>query len=166
MLYFSRTPSAILYGLPPRGSVQGPSHYRVYDHYPCNGDGPRGSGNDAYGLLPLRILGTLVDAMRKTPRGDRGWRLCPAKRDRQPSLCACALLAAREATVTPHAKGHKRCTPTPMAMWVQYDRALRIQLESSPKQVRLNRVDNYGIFKIDYYTTMPDYTFSREFVNA
>jgi len=53
-----------------------------------------------------------------------------------------------------------------MAMWVQYDCALRIQLESSPKQVRLNRVDNYGIFKIDYYTTMPDYTFSREFVNA
>jgi len=64
----------------------------VYDHDPCNEDGPRTSGNDAYGLLPLRLLGTLADAMRKTPRGDRGWRPCPAKRDRQPSLYACALL--------------------------------------------------------------------------
>jgi len=139
----------------------------VYDYDPCNGDGPRASGNDAYGLLQLCIFGTLVDAMRKTPRGDRGWRLCPAKRDRQPFLCACALLAAREATVAPHAKGHKKKrTPTPMAMWAQYDCAFMIPLTSSPKQVHLNLVDNYGIFELDYNTSTPDYTLSREFVNA
>jgi len=46
-----------------------------------------------------------------------------------------------------------------MAMWVQYDYALRIQLTSSPKQVRPNRVANYGIFELGYDTIMPDYTF-------
>ena len=45
-------------------------------------------------------------------RGDEGWRLCPAKRDRQPSFCVRVLLAAREAAVAPHAKGHKKAPPT------------------------------------------------------
>ena len=46
-----------------------------------------------------------------------------------------------------------------MAMWVQYDYALRIQLASSPKQVRPNRLANYVIFELGYDTIMPDYTF-------
>ncbi len=102
------------------------------------------------------ILGTLVDTMRTTPRSDTGWRLCPAKRDRQP--CACVLLAAREATVVPHAKGYKRYPP-PMAVWTQSICAFRIQLESSPRQDRPNRLDNYGIFELDHNTSMRAYTF-------
>src|SRR5262244_1789543 len=98
------------------------------------------TGRSADGLLQPCILDTLVDAMRTTPRGDVGWRLCPAKRDRQP--CACALLAAREATVAPHAKSHKKIVPTPIAMWAQFGYVFRIRLESSPKQDRPNRVGN------------------------
>ena len=104
------------------------------------------------------ILGTLVDTMRTTPRSDTGWRWCPAKRDRQPSLCACVLLAAREATVAPHAKGYKK-HPPPMAMWTQSGCAFRIRLESSPRQDRPNRLDNYGIFELDHNTIMRAYTF-------
>src|SRR5262249_51076900 len=81
----------------PRGLVQGSNHYMGYDPLSVR----RRQSTDVWqrckGLLQPCILGTLVDAIRTTPRGDVGWRLCPAKRDRQP--CACALLAAREATV-------------------------------------------------------------------
>src|SRR5437667_12496382 len=80
-------------------------------------------------------------------RGDEGWRLCPAKRDRQPSFCVRVLLAAREAAVAPHAKGHKKAPP-PLTVWVQSGCAFRIRLESSLKQNRSNCVDNYGIFKL------------------
>jgi len=89
-------------------------------------------------------------------RSDTGWRLCPAKRDRQP--CACVLLAAREATVVPHAKGYKRY-PQPIGAVDTVHLSLRIRLESSPKQDRPNRLDNYGIFELDHNTSMRAYTF-------
>ena len=44
------------------------------------------SGRDR--LPHPRILGTLIDAMRVTLRGDVGWRLCPPELDRQPALFA------------------------------------------------------------------------------
>ena len=106
----------------------------VYDPYPYDRDGLRTSGSSAYELLPPCIFGTLVDVMRRIPRGDTGWRLCPAKRDRQP--CACALLAAREATVAPHAKGHKKIAPHSGVDVAQSFYVFRIRLESSSKVVR------------------------------
>ncbi len=102
------------------------------------------------------ILGTLVDTMRTTPRSDTGWRLCPAKRDRQP--CACVLLAAREATVAPRAKGYKKYPP-PMAMRTQSGCAFRIRLESLPRQDHPNCLDNYSIFELGHNTSMRADTF-------
>ena len=97
-------------------------------------------------------------------RGDEGWRLCPAKRDRQPSFCVRVLLAAREAAVAPRAKGHKKNAPlTPLAVWVQSGYAFRIRLESSHKQNPLDWVDNYGIFKLVHNTNMRVYTFLGNF---
>jgi len=72
-----------------------------------DGDGPRAPGSRADKLLPPCILATLIKAMRTTPRGAAGWRLCPAKLDRQPfslSLCAAGsvrpLHSARTSTRT------------------------------------------------------------------
>ena len=62
------------------------------------------------GLPQPDILGRLIDAMRTTPRGVVGWRLCPAKLDRQPAFLAWVLLAQRTAAATPHAQSvHMRC---------------------------------------------------------
>ena len=72
------------------------------------------------------------------------------------------LLAAREATVAPHAKGHKKTHP-PLVVWVQSGCAFRIRLESSHKQNPLDWIDNYGIFKLVHNTNMRVYTFLGNF---
>ena len=44
-------------------------------------------------------------------------------------------------------------------MWVESNCAFGIQLESARKQDHPNRVNNYGIFELDYNTSMRAYTF-------
>src|SRR5262249_44487221 len=75
------------------------------------------------GLPQTGILSRLRDAMRTAPRGAVGWRLCPAKRDRQSSLMAWILLAARAAVS--HVRG-PTYTPltSPMATGAGADWAL------------------------------------------
>jgi hypothetical protein len=53
--------------------------------------------------------------------------------------------------------------PTPLVVWVQSGCAFRVRLESSRKQNPLNRVDNYGIFKLVHNTNMRVYTFLGNF---
>ena len=97
--------------------------------------------------------------MRRAPRGHMGWRLCPAKPDRQPSLCACALLAAREATIAPHTKGYKKNAPHTDGDVGTVQLRLQDTTRKFTKQDRPNRVDNYSIFELDHNTKMPAYPF-------
>jgi hypothetical protein len=56
---------------------------------------------------------TIMHRPHTTPRGVVGWRLCPAKLDRQPAFLAWALLAQRTAAAAPHAQSvYMRCVHT------------------------------------------------------
>src|SRR5262245_26787867 len=104
----SRWPSgSILAGVP----WAGPTNTSTRSPPPRDDGGSRAPGSQAAGLPQPGILGRLIDAMRTAPRGVVGWRLCPAKLDRQPAFLAWALLAQPTAAAAPHTQlVHMQCT--------------------------------------------------------
>src|SRR5215813_11804570 len=69
--------------------------------------------------------------MRMAPRGEVGWRLCPAKLDRQPVLFAHALLTVRETSAAPCLRDRNHTTRT--STWARLECAFRRLLSSSSK---------------------------------
>src|SRR5215813_8195016 len=69
--------------------------------------------------------------MRMAPRGEVGWRLCPAKLDRQPVLFAHALLTVRETSAAPCLRDRNHTTRT--STWARGEGAFRRLLSSASK---------------------------------
>ena len=101
-------------------------------------------------MLQPCILGTLVDAMRRTPRGDTGWRLGPAKRDRQP--CAYVLLQRARSLSLLTQKITKNVLPNVAVGTV------RVRLQDTARKFTQARssdpVGNYNMFELDHNITL------------
>jgi hypothetical protein len=113
--------------------------------------------------MPQRgISGRMINTMRVTPRDDAGWRLCPRKLDRQPSLFACALLAVRETSAAPRARGNKKSAVSRMLARAWSDCAFSSQLSSSftgsSRRCSL-------LYEPDHYTLFVSVYFLADFVN-
>ena len=145
--------------------MQGSRYYIRYDHYPCDGDGPRAPSSGACRLLQPCIFGTLIDAMRTTlvvmRAGD-----CARQSVIVSPLFVFVCFWQRARPLSPLTQKVIKKHPPPLTVWVQSGCAFRIRLESSLKQNRSNCVDNYGIFKLVHNTNMRVYTFLGENFNA
>ena len=84
-----------------------------------------------YGLPQRVISGSVINTMRVTPREDAGWRLCPRKLDRQPSLfCLCSSGSTRGLCRSSRKRQQKKRSLT-HADRAWSDRAFRRQLSRS-----------------------------------
>jgi len=79
-----------------------PTNTTTHSLNPEDRGGPPTLGSQAAGLPQPGILDRLIDAMKITPRGVVGWRLCPAKLDRQPAFLMRALPAQHTTAAVPH----------------------------------------------------------------